>query len=380
MPTAQNKMSFNAQRPASNVSILLQAQRYVLGADKALVLPCLSRPRLIVPASGPKICWRLSAFYPAFKLKAKCWCLLQRVRCAAALAERVYSQKDETFRLFIDEILPRVTHTAVLIGTAGPHQKIIVQLWRGNKVAGYVKLAATPDAGAKIRAEAAVLECVPQSMGPRLLKVGVLAGHPAMILSPVTGAMLRAQLPNISEVGGQMSELRGYLDQLQVSDELFEIDTHPAIVRLRKHLADAVTMNPDQLSTVNEQLDSLLELLRRQYWPVVIQHGDFAPWNVLRRLSSGICAIDWEEGSVEGFPHFDLIHYVSQTAALVEKWPPERCVQYLMCGLSDLDEPARRAVIKLGLIASWVMLQRSLDGHHWILDWKEKAWRAVDEF
>lgn len=383
-----------------NRTVLLQAQRYILGAEKAMVLPSRSNPKLLVPFCDITARGRLSAFFPAFKLKARCWRLLQRVRCVTGLAPLVSSPQGETFRLFIDDVLPGISHTAVLIGTSGPHQKIVVQLWRGSELAGYLKVAATSGAGKKIHSEVAVLERLPQGLGPRLLKVGELDGHPAMMMSPVMGTMLPARLPEATDIRGLMLEVRGYLDQLKLSDTLFEMDCHPAILRIRKLISADGGMSSDLRPPNSDFLDSLLEPLRTQKWPVVIQHGDFAPWNVLRtavmngqkstispeisrskKSEDGglLFAIDWEEGTAEGFPHFDLIHYVSQTAALVEKWTPEQCARYMMQSFPDLDESTRRAVIKLGLVASWLMLRRSLDGHHWILDWKQKAWGVVDE-
>ena len=387
-------MSSNAQGLTPRASVLSQASKLVHGAGRAVVLLGRSNPKLLVPDVSARQRWRLSAFYPAFKLKAKCWRLLQRARCVVRLAQIVPVQDADALIRFVDDVLPGFTHSSVLVGTSGPDQKIIAQLWHGAQVVAYLKVAAAKTADRKIVAEAEILEKLPEGSGPRLLKSGVLNGRAALLLSPVAGKMLSAELPKASEARGQMSEIRTYLEQLIVSEEKCEVDEHPAIVRLCEQVTGLSSLS-SVLSL--QDFEEILAPLRTQKWPVVIQHGDFAPWNVLRTLadrgqrtevgrslvgghpSSGLCAIDWEEGCLDGFSYFDLIHYVSQTAALVEKSSPDKCTRYLLDYLAELSAPVRKSVIKLGLLASWLILKRTLDGDHWILGWKADAWRAIDE-
>lgn len=43
--------------------------------------------------------------------------------------------------------------------------------------------------------------------------------------------------------------------------------------------------------------------------PAVIQHGDFAPWN-LKLTDCGVCAVDWEDSLWQGLPLQDLVHFL----------------------------------------------------------------------
>jgi hypothetical protein len=66
--------------------------------------------------------------------------------------------------------------------------------------------------------------------------------------------------------------------------------------------------------------------------PAVIQHGDFAPWN-LKEIASGLCAIDWEDGQWQGLPLQDLLHffviqaYLFQTSDVIHDFFKHRLVK-----------------------------------------------------
>jgi len=78
--------------------------------------------------------------------------------------------------------------------------------------------------------------------------------------------------------------------------------------------------------------------LANERWPVVINHGDFAPWNLI--LDGNVArAVDWEEGCMEGFPHLDLCHYLLQTAALVYRWSAGRTLRYVVKYLREQPWP-----------------------------------------
>ncbi len=68
----------------------------------------------------------------------------------------------------------------------------------------------------------------------------------------------------------------------------------------------------------------MIEALASRPWPVAIQHGDLAPWNLLRGPDGTLAAIDWECAESEGFPYLDLAHYVLQIAGLVHRWPAQK--------------------------------------------------------
>ncbi|MBQ0799825.1 MAG: aminoglycoside phosphotransferase family protein [Porticoccaceae bacterium] len=43
--------------------------------------------------------------------------------------------------------------------------------------------------------------------------------------------------------------------------------------------------------------------------PLVLVHGDFAPWNLKRQPNNQLAAIDWEDSEFDGLPLWDLCHF-----------------------------------------------------------------------
>jgi hypothetical protein len=386
-------MSANAQRPTPDASALSQALGYVIGAERVAVLPSRKNPKLLVSLCDLKARWRLNAFYPAFSLRAKPWRLLQRTLGCFGWCWKTTGHNNEPFKQFVGDALPSITHTSVLLGTPGPNRKIIVQLWNKETLAGYLKVGVTDSAADKICAEAAVLEKLPDGLGPRLIRFGELDGKKAMILSLVEGQMLKASLPEWAGDGNSavgvgnefVRDIFEYLDALKVSERTCSVDEHPAIKRLRAQLETLRASVAQCPVPEPSQLEQWLAPLRGREWPVVIQHGDFAPWNVYhqkpsaqRSVPSSLCAIDWEEGRVEGFAYFDFIHFVGQTAALCQKLSPKQTMDYLMRALTpQIGEEAVLSIIKLGLLSSYVSLRESVGDEHWIQDWRRSMWEMA---
>ncbi len=364
-----------------NEQILSQALKYVVGAEQAAILPTVENPKLLVPLCDRRLRWRLSKFYPAFSIRAKPWRMLQRVRALFGLVSKLSDQNNEKLHQFIYDFFPDITHSSVLLGTPGPTRKITVQLWAGKQLVGYLKVATTSAAAEKIKVETKVLKKLPEGCGPKLLKYSDLDGNKAMLLSLVDGKMLNASLPAITpEDDGIMVELNTYLEGLNVRAEIFAIGDHPAIVRLREQVVGdgdrTVKGGISHQSSVMrlQDFEEILFPLRKRAWPLVIQHGDFAPWNIFRLQDGLLCSIDWEEGCVDGFPFFDLIHFIGQTAYLCQKWSPERTLGYLYETLRPMLGSSAPSIIKLGLLSSYVSLQQTVGDDHPIQKWRMNMW------
>lgn len=220
------------------------------------------------------------------------------------------------------DVLPDANVAAVLIGTPGPAQKIVVECRDAHdRVLGYVKCAQLPAARRRLCHERDILNALPQGVGPSALKYASWQGGDALVLSPVPGIPLPCTLP-------APPALLAFVRRLAASGPVVDGDDHPWLQRER-----ATT------------LDSDLALLRARPWPVIFQHGDLAPWNVHRTSNGTVQAIDWEYGTATGFPFIDLAYYVLQTAALIYRWPPARAARYAAASLQDacLQEPSSRA-------------------------------------
>ena len=70
-----------------------------------------------------------------------------------------------------------------------------------------------------------------------------------------------------------------------------------------------------------------------------IRHGDFARWNLLDTVESGIIALDWEWSMPAGLPGCDLAHYFAQDARLVHRLAPAEVCRRVT---RDLESPENR--------------------------------------
>jgi hypothetical protein len=252
--------------------------------------------------------WQESAFYPASRLSARLYRLVLRTRAAVGLIEaRTVQSSTWPLADFVHSKLPHVCSVVVLMGTTGPAQKVTVQLRGGNNtVLGYLKYAEKEAARKRLRQERSVLSDLPAGVGPKLAGFGTLGSGEALLEAAVSGKALPATLPPAQGVAD-------FSMSLAVLPPM-PLETHPWVKRSR--------------DLEEPELDVWLNYLAHRSWPVVVQHGDFAPWNLLRRSDGKVQAIDWEYGTLEGFPYLDLAYYILQTSALIYRWTPSKAVEY----------------------------------------------------
>ncbi len=345
--------------------------------DQVIALPCWRKPRLYILSRDWKQRWNDSTFYPAFKPHAKLFKLAVRILATCGLL----SWKKNCNELNVERQIPKTSfdRPAVLVGTQGPAQKLIVRyLDKNGKAGAYIKYGEKALAKQKIKKEAEILNQLSRArstinrqpsiaLAPQLLWHGEFADGIALMISAVEGKLLPAKLSKKKgvwrlSIGGNwikgFAEIYDFLKTLELHKKTYSINEHPAILRIRKQLTK-IRFQSSVLSL--NDFEKILVPLRGRDWPVVIQHGDFAPWNILRLSPkahrplptahcpppsthrpppnayplNSLCAIDWEEGTIEGFPYFDLIYYILQTAFLIHKWSPEQTSEYVGKALGD---------------------------------------------
>jgi hypothetical protein len=283
---------------------MLQALDLFPPGTEIAALPAWSHPRLMFPARGWRCRWRATAHYPAFRLSARWLRLLLRAAGTARIAgTRRRPSGLWSLGELVAPVLPEVAHVLVLPGTRNTIQKATVVLWTRNyEVAGFAKCAFLPAAVERLRNESAVLTRLAAGLVPKLLARGQLQpGGEAMVLEAVAGNRLR---PKESSPPREGLEL---LDRLVLTAPM-DIGAHPWFLQ-----------NADGMGLLARAQDALSE----RHWPVVVEHGDFAPWNLLA-TRGGIRAIDWEHANLQSFPLLDAMHYFLQTSALLFRRSPQR--------------------------------------------------------
>lgn len=273
-----------------------------------LALPSWRNARLYLPAQHPLQRWEQSSLYPASRMGARFYRLLLRLGAAAGIAKtRTVRSSNWPLAEFARDVLPQSASAVVLVGTPGPAQQITVQLRDGKgRVLCYLKCAEKEASRRRLRQEWCMLANLPGGVGPKAVKFGPLGDREALIQSPIPGKLLPATLP-------PPEDLTDLLDSLVVLPPV-PLEAHPWVRRMRDRGVPGS--------------DAWFQPLSGRDWPVTIQHGDFAPWNLLRRPDGALRAIDWEYGTLEGFPYLDLAYYILQTSALIYRRAPLEAARY----------------------------------------------------
>jgi len=246
------------------------------------------------------------------------------------------------------------------VGTPGPAQKITAQLRDDNGgVLGYLKYAEKDAARKRLRQERQMLCSIPEGAGPELLKYGTMGNGEAMLTTPVSGKPLPATLPPAGDLTDFSTSL---------APQPVPVAAHPWVRRIRERSTP--------------ELDIWFEALTGKEWSVTIQHGDFTPWNVLRRSDGTLGAIDWEYGTLEGFPYLDLAYYSLQTSALIYHRSPSRAAEYTAQYLAGhprlaLSNVEARALTSLAAYDAYRKFQE--DGHlpdtNHLQRWRRAVWQ-----
>ena len=311
-----------------------------------LALPSWSSPRLYLPARGPLGRWRESSFYPASRLRGRAYRLLLRAGAAAGVGRtRIVRSGEWSLGNFAREALPVAESAAVLAGEPSPVQKITARLLDARgEVVGYVKYAEQGPARRLLRREHSMLSRLPTGVGPTPLRYGPLGEGEALLTTPLPGRHLPAALP--PEKGVSV-----FVRRLVVSPPV-PLEAHPWVRNIRRRSG--------------LDLDPWLETLEGRGWPIVVQHGDLAPWNMLKSPGGALGAVDWEYGSLEGFPHLDTAHFMLQVSVLVHRWRPGKATEFAARYFGSkegggLDVAEARTMVRLA--AHDVYLKHLEDGY-----------------
>lgn len=276
---------------------------------RVLALPSWRCPRLYLPTRRFSQRWEESGFYPASRMSARLRRLVLRIEAVTGVAEvRTIASSDWPLGEFAGDLLPRLDSATILVSESSAVQKVTVQLRdEKRRVLGYLKYVEQGVARNRLRHEHHVLCSLPKGTGPEALKYGPLGDGEALLMSPILGKKLPVTVPPARSVVDFLTSL--------VASPPVALEAHPWVLGTLEREGDAA-------------LQDCFEALAGRLWPITIQHGDFAPWNLLQKPEGEIGVFDWEYGTLEGFPYLDHIYYILQTTALINRWAPAKAAQH----------------------------------------------------
>ena len=325
---------------------------------KVMALPSGRSPRLYIPAANARQRWKRSNFFPAYRKSALAYKFLLRLGAAARPGSRIVNPEGVSWIVdeFVRDLKLNISSVSLLIGTEGPAQKLTLQLCDeiDNTVA-YLKYGETPAAMAGIQNEQEILALLPEGLGPQLLKYDKFHQGVAMVTSSIDGSPVSATLPPPKNVVDFQMRLSG--------TSKFGADNHPGLSSLR-----------------NETTEPWIGQIGDAEWPVAIQHGDFAPWN-LKSSNGRVCAFDWEYGSADGFPFVDTAFFSLQTDVKIYRSRPADAfhrASNILREMVDVSGQHAEAIVRLAAFDAYAKGLR--DGHTeeaFLQQWYKGVWEAA---
>jgi hypothetical protein len=324
---------------------------------QVLGLPDRKYARFFLKEGTAKTRWADSAgYYPAFKVRAKAFKFLLRIlvslfpRFFYFLRTNKTPPQEVPFSFAkLKKEFPSLDRNVVMLGAIDDNRrKTIVCLKDGNGVSiAYIKWGSRPMAQKKILNEGRMLTLLPEYAGPEVLKEWDIEEARAICISSVIGEDLPKFLPEASN-RIYWDDVVSFLSKLSEGAAMANVHDHPWIRGL--------------MQRTSFDFSEVLNPLEQQAWPIVVCHGDFTPWNLLRDREGHLIAIDWEDGSAEGFLWMDLVYYVIQTGALMHKWSSFRIRDYLSKLLHYYGVKESEAQSIIQLVALDAYLKGSEDG------------------
>lgn len=188
----------------------------------------------------------------------------------------------------------------ILLGNSEHKVSRVIASFRGQTGFEVAKMAFGEEGLILIEGEARAIRSLP---------VGG-AGIPKVLGTPHGSKVGIMRMPYLSGRALDSNDVDSYLGLLSrwLSDEgLCALNEFPEWQRIQETL-------------INFQGGgAILALLKKITLRPAIRHGDFTPWNLIKRNDDEVLALDWEWGVSRGVPGFDLIHYLTQELRLVRR-------------------------------------------------------------
>jgi hypothetical protein len=310
--------------------------RFLFGQSTAvLALPNWEQPRLLVAAEELRERWRGSGSYPAYRARGRLYRAALRLKAAAGVGTtRFDAVADVELRDLIGTQFHDARVRSVIVGMPGGAQKMTATLaGPAGEVVAYLKCASTPLGRTRLAREHELLGALSPGIGPAPLGYRRFDLADVLLLSPVAGRPVPSTLPAC----GDVERLASRLAHVPSPSTSYRIDAHPWV-------RTAFEREPG--------LEPHLDALSARTWPVVVQHGDFAPWNILSTRTGGAMAVDWELGRWQGFPDVDFAQYMLQVGCLMYRWSPQRTLavavrELVRRGFTSPSDREARAIVNL---------------------------------
>jgi hypothetical protein len=310
--------------------------------EKYIILPHQGNPRWLIPEAPSVIMSKALDIYHPYLFLGKIVKIIIYIFLKFNITKNLIGrnqiwiisrgQKDSTKNikhLISDYFKEKNIFFSLASGTLSIYRKVVIQVINHNaKILGYLKVGLTKLAKIQIERELQALEEIePLNLEsirlPEVLKVWSTNHGKLMLLSATE---------NNFQVGPtRMDNIHfAFLNELyQKTVRYYYLEEHPAWLRLNKKF-NKIDWNKMRYNKeiIYKMLSKIRETLKEEKIPAIMIHGDWAPWNTLKK-GNNLFVFDWEYSERAGIPFYDIVYWNFQVMVLLKKKSSFRIFQEL---------------------------------------------------
>ena len=242
---------------------------------------------------------------------------------------------------------------AIFEGTPSVHQKITMQLSRGNRILGYCKLSTNNDIEELFEKEYRTLDRLGKSgvTGiPKALHCGTLSnGMHIFVQSTEKQASSRV----IHEWSALQEEFLAQLHEKTKTVLPFEESDYYTTLSALEQRLEWLPQNIDHTVVAKAIAD-----VKEKYCGTVVEfcacHGDFTPWNMFAN-GKKLFVFDFEYAGVSYPAGLDRYHFFTQTAVFEKHWGADEIIAYIGSNDGSWIDKQLYAMYLLDVISRFTM-------------------------
>ena len=216
---------------------------------------------------------------------------------------------------------------AIFCGTPCVHQKVTMQISRGEHILGYVKLTESGAIARLFSKEAKFIEALKEvgmESVPQVLFCGTLANGVSVFVQSTVKSRRSKVVHGWSPLH---EEFVSRLYAKTRKEILFEESDY---FRLMEALMEHLAWLPDE--DIRQEMEAACSIIRDKWSGKAVDfaayHADFTPWNMFVERGE-LFVFDWEYAQRSYPLHLDRYHFFTQTAIFEQHWGLKEIIAYM---------------------------------------------------
>ena len=282
-------------------------------SNSYIFLPTKNNPKVALCVDNSKLAKNAFKLYNPFSLKAK---ILKNISSFSFMTLNLFAKLFATtkerseFVIYLEKLLDQDLVVSLYFATA--KDKVVLQLQsKDAKILGYLKYPISKIGLIHIQNEIKAFEILSsnKTVEPYLLSQEYM-GKPFLFLKELDGTIDTVSKKDIDNI----------LEKFKKEDT-FTIGEHPRIKQIKEHC------QKNDMQEYISKIDEICEKCTLKY-SLVYEHGDFAPWNILK-VKEEYIPFDFEYFVEDGLEYLDMIKYYYQIGILLENKEEEELYKFV---------------------------------------------------